>query len=51
MNFQRTFLSIALGSAMVLGSGAALAQKGETVKIASSSNTHQAGKNAINGHG
>ncbi|KPF49231.1 branched-chain amino acid ABC transporter substrate-binding protein [beta proteobacterium AAP121] len=34
MKLKRTFLSIALGSAMVLGSSAALAQKGETVKIA-----------------
>jgi branched-chain amino acid transport system substrate-binding protein len=34
MNFRRSLLSIALGSAMVLGSSAAFAQKGETVKIA-----------------
>ena len=34
MIFRRTVLSIALGSALALGSSVALAQKGETVKIA-----------------
>ena len=34
MTFRRTVLSVALGSALALGSSVALAQKGETVKIA-----------------
>ena len=34
MAFRKTVLSIALGSALALGSSMALAQKGETVKIA-----------------
>ncbi len=34
MNFRRSVLSMALGSALVLGSTAAFAQKGETVRIA-----------------
>ena len=34
MNFKRSVISIALGSAIILASSAAWAQKGETVKIA-----------------